>query len=115
MNQLGANALYHNEGNGTFADVTAAAGMEGRGWSGDMAVFDYDEDGWLDVLVACMFGRAQLYRNQQDGTFQDVTTAVLGKVPWGGTGVKVFDFNHDGVHDVRPQPTLMVTGVWKSS
>jgi len=94
------NRLYHNEGQGRFVDVTAAAGMAGRGWSSDMAVFDYDEDGWPDVLVACMFGRAQLYRNQQDGTFRDTTAEVLGKVPWGGTGVKVFDFNNDGQLDI---------------
>lgn len=94
------NRLYHNLGNGTFADVTESAHLGGRGWSGDMAVFDYDEDGWTDVLVACMFGRAQLYRNQHDGTFSDVTLDVLGKTPWGGTGVKVFDYNNDGKLDI---------------
>jgi hypothetical protein len=94
------NRLYHNEGNGTFVDVTESAGLGGRGWSGDMAIFDYDEDGWIDVLVACMFGRAQLYRNQHDGTFRDVTLDVLGKTPWGGTGVKVFDFDNDGKLDI---------------
>ncbi len=95
-----SNRLYHNEGNGTFVDVTESAKLAGRGWCGDMAVFDYDEDGWSDVLVACMFGRAQLYRNQHDGTFRDVTLEVLGKTPWGGTGVKVFDFDNDGKLDI---------------
>jgi len=95
-----SNHLYHNEGGGKFVDVTQSAGLAGRGWCGDMAVFDYDGDGWIDVFVACMFGRAQLYRNQRDGTFQDVTLDVLGKTPWGGTGVKVFDFNNDGALDI---------------
>ncbi len=94
------NRLFHNQGNGTFVDVTERSQLGGRGWCGDMAVFDYDHDGWIDVLVACMFGRAQLYRNQHDGTFRDVTLDVLGKTPWGGTGVKVFDFDNDGRLDI---------------
>ncbi len=94
------NRLYHNEGDGKFVDVTEKANVKGRGWAGDVAVFDYDEDGWQDLLVTCMFGRAQLYRNQRDGTFQDVTADVLGKTPFGGMGVRVFDFNNDGRLDI---------------
>ena len=51
------NILYHNNGNGTFTDVTQKAGLASKGWCGDVAVFDYDEDGYLDVLVTNMFGR----------------------------------------------------------
>lgn len=94
------NRLYHNNGNGTFTDVTEAAGMKGQGWSGDVAVFDYDEDGWLDVFVVCMFGRDQLYRNEHDGTFKEVTSDALGPTSWGGIGAKVFDFNNDGHLDI---------------
>lgn len=94
------NRLYHNKGNGTFTDVTESANMKGRGWSSDVAIFDYDEDGWLDVFVVCMFGRDQLYRNQRDGSFQDVTLETLGRTPWGGIGVKVFDFNNDAKLDI---------------
>ncbi len=94
------NILYHNNGDGTFTDVTEQAGMEGRGWAGDIAVLDYDEDGWQDVLVTSMFGRAQLYRNEGTGKFSDVTMATLGRTPFGGIGAKVFDYNNDGKLDI---------------
>jgi hypothetical protein len=95
-----ANLLYHNNGDGTFTDVTAKAGLEGLGWSADVAVFDYDGDGYLDLLVTSMFGRSQLYRNNGDGTFTDVTLQTLGKTPWGGMGARAFDFNNDGKLDL---------------
>src|SRR5207244_6802371 len=59
-----------------------------------------DEDGWLDVLVTNMFGNSQLYRNNGDGTFTDVTRKVLGKTSMGAIGAKVFDFNNDGKLDL---------------
>ena len=93
------NILYHNNGDGTFTDVTKKAGLQGRGWSSDVAIFDYDEDGDQDVLVACMFGRAQLYRNDK-GKFVDVTLETLGRTSWGGMGVKVFDAHNDSRLDV---------------
>ena len=94
------NILYHNNGDGTFTDVTAKSGLKGQGWSGDVAVFDYDEDGWLDVLVTNMFGRSQLYRNNANGTFTDVTEQTLQRTSWGAIGAKVFDFNNDGRFDL---------------
>lgn len=94
------NLLYLNRGDGTFIEVGESAGLRGLGWSSDAAVFDYDQDGWQDVLVVCMFGRAQLYRNEQDGTFRDVTAQVLGPTPYGGIGAKVFDFDNDGQLDI---------------
>ncbi|HEX7596109.1 MAG TPA: VCBS repeat-containing protein, partial [Gemmatimonadaceae bacterium] len=77
------NILYRNNGNGTFSDVTASSGLRGRGWGGDVAVFDYNDDGFLDVFVPSMFGRGQLYRNGGHGTFTDVTTEALGRTPHG--------------------------------
>src|SRR5262249_39784855 len=95
-----ANILYRNNGNGTFTDVTAKEGLQGLGWSADVTVFDYDGDGRLDLLVTSMFGRSQLYRNNGDGTFTEVTLKVLGKTPWGGMGARAFDFNNDGRLDL---------------
>jgi hypothetical protein len=94
------NILYHNNGDGTFTDVTDKAGLKGKGWGGDVAVFDYDEDGYLDLLVTNMFGRSQLYHNNRDGTFTDVTRTVLGRTSFGAIGSKVFDFNNDGKLDL---------------
>jgi len=94
------NILYHNNGNGTFTDVTDKSGLAGRGWAGDVAVFDYDGDGFLDVFVPSMFGRGQLYRNNGDGTFTDVTAQTLGATPHGAIGSKVFDYDGDGRLDL---------------
>ncbi|HEY1952890.1 MAG TPA: CRTAC1 family protein [Gemmatimonadaceae bacterium] len=95
-----SNILYHNNGNGTFTDVTDKAGLSGRGWAGDVAVFDYDDDGYLDLFVPSMFGRGQLYHNNRDGTFTDVTMQTLGPTPHGAIGAKVFDYDGDGRLDL---------------
>ena len=94
------NILYHNNGDGTFTDVTGKAGLRGRGWAGDVAVFDYNDDGFLDLFVPSMFGRGQLYRNNGDGTFTDVTVETLGPTPHGAIGSKVFDYDGDGRLDL---------------
>jgi hypothetical protein len=94
------NILYHNNGNGTFTDVTEKAGLLGKGWGGDVAVFDYNGDGKPDLLVTNMFGPSQLYRNNGDGTFTDVTKEVLGRISFGAIGCKAFDFNNDGKLDL---------------
>jgi hypothetical protein len=94
------NRLYRNNGDGTFTDVTERAGLKGIGWGGDVAIFDYDEDGFLDILVTNMFGRSQLYRNNGDGTFTEVTKQTLGRTSWGAIGSKAFDFNNDGKLDL---------------
>src|SRR5213079_1536703 len=94
------NILYHNNRDGTFTDVTEKAGLKGKGWAGDVAVFDYNGDGRLDLLVTNMFGASQLYRNNGDGTFTDVTKETLGRTSFGAIGCKVFDFNNDGRLDL---------------
>ncbi|HEX3118665.1 MAG TPA: VCBS repeat-containing protein, partial [Candidatus Acidoferrum sp.] len=76
-------ALYRNNGDGTFTDVTAKAGVGAEGLFGmGVAVGDYDNDGFPDLLVLG-YGRCILYRNNGDGTFIDVTekagVANLGK------------------------------------
>src|SRR5689334_20364933 len=94
------NILYHNQHDGTFAEVTAGSGLAGLGWAGDVAVFDYDDDGLIDVFVPSMFGRGQLYRNTGNGRFIDVTAQTLGATPHGAIGAKVFDYDGDGRLDL---------------
>jgi hypothetical protein len=94
------NVLYRNNRDGTFTDVTDKAGLKGLGWGGDVAVFDFNDDGYLDLLVTNMFGRSQLYRNNGNGTFTDVTRQTLGCTSWGAIGAKSFDFNNDGKLDL---------------
>lgn len=94
------NVLFRNNHDGTFTNVTVESGLQGRGWSGDVAVFDYDQDGDIDVLVTNMFGRSQLYRNDGHGQFDDVTRETLGNTSVGAIGAKVFDYNNDGRMDL---------------
>src|SRR6266513_3236111 len=122
--------LYHNNGNGTFTDVTAKAGVADEGgWSTSAGWFDYDKDGWLDLVVTnyiewnsknnlwcgehrpgyrsyCHPGnykgqRIKLYHNNHDGTFTDVSnTSGVGKPEAKGMGVVLADFNNDGWLDI---------------
>src|SRR5271170_6087109 len=68
-------ALYHNNHDGTFTDVTDKAGVATPCWAMGAAVGDYNNDGRPDLLVSC-FGGVVLYRNNGDGTFTDVTKAA---------------------------------------
>jgi len=122
--------LYHNNGNGTFTDVTARAKVENRGlWASSAAWFDYDNDGRLDLIVAnyvdwtpernfycgdegpgmraychpnVFHGQpATLYHNNGDGTFTDVSqSSGIGPKAANGLGVVTFDYNNDGWQDI---------------
>ncbi len=94
------NNIYKNNGDGTFADITETSGLKGQGWGGDVAVFDFDADGRIDVLITNMFGASQLYKNLGDLTFRDVTKEALERISWGAIGAKVLDFNNDGKLDL---------------
>src|SRR5206468_7090956 len=66
------NALYKNNRDGTFTDVTEKAGVAGGTFGMGVAVGDFDNDGWPDILVTS-YGKCILYKNNHDGTFSDVT------------------------------------------
>ena len=94
------NVLFHNNQDGTFTDMTQESGLSGKGWGGDVAAFDFDEDGAIDVLVTNMFGKSQLYHNDGRGHFDDVTADTLKKTSVGAIGAKAFDYNNDGRLDL---------------
>ena len=125
----GGNQLFHNNGDGTFTDVTAKAGVEGGGWSSSAGLFDYDRDGYLDLFVVryldydiknapyCGFkGEGYrmycdpqqfdglpdlLYHNNRDGTFTDVSRKAGIANPAGkGLGVVIGDVDLDGWPDI---------------
>jgi hypothetical protein len=94
-------ALYHNNGDGTFSDVTDKAGVGGEGHYGQgVAVADFNNDGFPDLYVTG-YGRAILYRNNGDGTFTDVTAqaGVADEGNW-STSAGWFDFDKDGWLDL---------------
>jgi len=95
------NALYHNNGDGTFTDVTEKAGVAGYEDSYGMAASaaDYDNDGDLDLYV-CNYGKNILYRNNGDGTFTDVTAPARLASPGWALAAPWFDYNGDGRLDV---------------
>ena len=99
------NRLFHNNGNGTFTDVTEKAGVAGTGYGMGVAVGDYDNDGRPDLFLASVTGN-QLFRNNGDGTFTDVSekagvAGVLhdGRKMW-SVGAGWFDYNNDGLLDL---------------
>src|SRR5271166_6959424 len=122
--------LYHNNGDGTFTDVTAKAGVADEGnWSTSAGWFDYDKDGWLDLVVTNYIDwnpknnlwcgerapgyrsycnpnnyrgqKTMLYHNNHDGTFTDVSDkSGVGKPESKGMGVVLADFNNDGWPDI---------------
>lgn len=121
--------LYHNNGNGTFTDVTADAGVQNEGrWAAGAAWFDYDHDGFLDLVVCnyvqfsfegvppqCAYGNIRtyceqrgyagmpltLYHNNRNGTFSDVSkTSGLDQFVGRALGVVAIDIDQDGWCDL---------------
>jgi hypothetical protein len=101
------NILYENRGDGTFVDVSAKAHIDQTGghYAFSVSTFDYDDDGWPDIYVACDSAPSILYHNNHDGTFTDV--AVMAGVAFNedgreqaGMGTTIADYNGDGRLDI---------------
>jgi hypothetical protein len=93
-------ALYHNNRDGTFTDVTDHAGIATPCWAMGAAVGDFNNDGRPDLIVSC-FGGVVLYRNNGDGTFTDVTKSSGLSIDKGWATSAVFgDYNADGNSDL---------------
>jgi hypothetical protein len=92
--------LYHNNGNGTFTDVTSRAGLDVELYGMGVAVGDYNNDGFPDILVTCV-GQNRLFRNTGKGTFVDVTSVSgLSKREGFSTSAVWFDYDRDGRLDL---------------
>jgi hypothetical protein len=128
VTNFGRNVLYHNNGNGTFTDVTAQTGIEDTHWSTSAAWVDIDGDGWLDLFVcnyvdftvagnrACVSPSGEpdyctpkayhavpsrLFRNLGNGRFEDITDAAgINRAYGPALGVLGHDFNGDGKPDI---------------
>ena len=113
-------ALFHNNHDGTFTDVTAKAGVANDRWGFGVAIADYDNDGWPDIFVA-NYGRNRLYHNNHNGTFTDMAEKAGVTLGNWSAGATWGDYDGDGkldlfvsgyVHfDLNNKPESGVNGV----
>ena len=93
-------SLFHNNRNGTFTDVTERAGLVANAYGMGVAVADYDNDGFPDILLTTV-GQNRLFRNTGKGTFVDVTAkSGLGNRQGFSTSAMWFDYDRDGLLDL---------------
>ena len=92
-------ALFHNNHDGTFTNVTAKAGVANDRWGIGAVVGDFDNDGWPDIYVT-NYGKNRLYRNNHDGTFTDVAEKAGVALGNWSTGATWGDYDGDGLLDL---------------
>lgn len=102
----GANVLYRNNGDGTFAEVAHELGVDDTGWTLDVGAGDYDNDGDQDLACANDFGQDRIFRVNADGTFSNVTDTATGWDTNKGMNIEFGDYNNDGWLD------LYITNIW---
>jgi hypothetical protein len=99
-NNGGGVIAFHNNGNGTFTDVTEKIGLKTSGWTLDLGHGDANNDGWDDLYVACDFGTDRFFVNNGDGTFSDRTEKAIGFDTKKGMNAEWGDFDNDGLLDI---------------
>ena len=95
-----ASILFHNEGNNRFVDVSQQTGLVDTSWSGDASVVDVNDDGWPDLFVLNMQGDDEYDENQGGRRFVRRSREMFPRTSWGSMGIKVFDYNNDGLLDI---------------
>ena len=120
--------LFHNSHDGTFTDVTRAAGLEFTGWGQGACAGDYDNDGFDDLYVT-YYGKNRLYHNQRNGTYKEVATSagIAGDGKAWGSGCAFVDYDRDGKLDLMvanyvsfdiktsPKPGEGLLCIWKGT
>lgn len=99
-NRAQTNRLYRNNGDGTFTDITQAAGVGDEGAARTLLLSDINQDGWLDIYVANLAEENVMYRNNGDGTFSDVTLSSGALDDQLSLGAIFFDYDQDGDADL---------------
>lgn len=92
--------LYKNMGGNRFTDVTEATGLIDGSWCGDASPIDVNGDNYPDLYVLNMQGHDEYYENVKGESFVKRSREVFPKTPWGAMGIKVFDYNNDGLLDI---------------
>lgn len=107
-NENGPSHLFHNRGDGTFEDISHAAGIDRVGYTKAVAAADYDNDGYVDFYVSNLNGDNVLFHNNRNKTFTDMALQAGVQKPWQSFGAWFFDYNNDG------WPDLLVTSYYVS-
>ena len=107
-NENGPSQLFRNKGDGTFEDISHAAGIDRVAYTKGVVAADYDNDGYVDFYVSNLNGDNFLYHNNHDRTFTDVAQKAGVQKPWQSFAAWFFDYDNDG------WPDLFVTSYYVS-
>jgi hypothetical protein len=99
-NEQGASLLFHNKGDGTFEEISHAAGVDRNAMTKAVVAADYDNDGYVDFYVSNLNGQNFLYHNNHDRTFTEVAKQAGVQHPWASFAAWFFDYDNDGWPDL---------------